>query len=186
MTNNINEQVKQIASRIKELRDIIGLDAKEVADKLKISIEQYNSYENGNQDIPISIIYGISEIMGVDSTTILTGSDAKMTEYSVVRAGHGHEIERYPGYKFASLATNFVGRVMDPMIVTLNADQNPSALVSHKGQEFNYVVKGSIIVTVGKQEFILNVGDSIYFDPIIPHGQRANGVDSEFITVIHN
>ena len=184
--NSINEQVKQISQRIKELRDIIGLEAREVAEGLEISEKLYNEYENGEKDIPISIIYGISQIMGVDSTTLLTGSDAKMTEYTVVRAGQGHEIERYPGYAFSSLAINFVGRVMDPMIVTLGADKEPADLVSHKGQEFNYVTKGSIVVTLGKHEFVLNVGDSIYFNPAIPHGQRANGVDSEFITVIHN
>ena len=184
--NSINEQVKQIAQRIKELRDIIGLEADEVAEKLGISIAQYQSYEDGLDDIPISIIYGISNILGVDSTVILTGSDARMAEYTVVRAGQGHEIERYPGYAFASLAINFKGRVMDPMIVTLGADKEPSELVSHRGQEFNYITKGRVIVTLGKREFVLNVGDSIYFDPTIPHGQRADGVDSEFLTVIHD
>ena len=182
---NINEQVHQIAQRIKELRDIMGFEAKEVADKLGISPAQYQSYEDGLDDIPISIIYGIANILGVDSTILLTGSDARMTEYTVVRAGQGHEIERYPGYAFSSLAINFVGRYMDPMIVTLSADKEPSELVSHAGQEFNYVTKGSVIVTVGKREFVLGVGDSIYFNPTIPHGQRANGVDSEFLTVIH-
>ena len=184
--NNINEQVKQIASRIKELRDIIGLEPQEIADTLGISIAQYQSYEDGLDDIPISIIYGIANALGVDSTVLLTGSDAKMAEYTVVRAGQGHEIERYPGYAFASLAINFKHRVMDPMIVTLGAEKAPAELVSHRGQEFNYVTKGSVIVTVGKREFVLNVGDSIYFDPTIPHGQRANGVDSEFLTVIHD
>ncbi len=184
--NNINEQVKQIASRIKEMRDLMGMEPQELAQKLEISLAQYQSYENGLDDIPISIIYGIADILGVDSTVILTGSDARMTEYTVVRAGHGHEIERYPGYAFSSLAVNFVGRVMEPMIVTLGADKEPSELVSHHGQEFNYVTKGSVIVTLGKHEFVLNVGDSIYFDPTVPHGQRANGVDSEFLTVIHN
>lgn len=184
--NNINEQVKQISQRIKELRNIIGIDAQEVADALGISIAQYQSYEDGLDDIPISIIYGIANKLGVDSTTLLTGSDARMTEYTVVRAGNGYEIERYPGYAFASLAINFKHRLMDPMIVSLGANKEPSELVSHKGQEFNYVTKGSVIVTIGKHEFVLNVGDSIYFDPTVPHGQRANGVDSEFLTVIHD
>lgn len=184
--NNINEKVKLIADRIKELRDIVGLERQQVADRLGISEDQYKSYEEGLDDIPISVIYGIANIFEVDSTILLTGTDARMSEYTVVRAGTGHEIERYPGYSFASLAINFKNRVMDPMIVTLGADQQPSKLVSHKGQEFNYVTKGSVIVTLGSREFVLNVGDSIYFDPSIPHGQRANGTDSEFLTVIHD
>ena len=48
--NSINEQVKQISQRIKELRDIIGLEAREVAEGLEISEELYNEYENGERE----------------------------------------------------------------------------------------------------------------------------------------
>ena len=49
-------------------------------------------------------------------------------------------------------------------------------LITHKGQEFNLVLEGTVIVTLGDKEFVsVNAGDSIYFNPTIPHGQRCGG-----------
>ena len=53
------------------------------------------------------------------------------------------------------------------------------------GEEFNLVLKGSLIVVFGDQEIVLNEGDSIYFNPTYPHGQRCNGdVPATFLTMI--
>ena len=61
----------------------------------------------------------------------------------------------------------------------------PAALVQHDGEEFNLVLKGSLIVVFGDQEIVLNEGDSIYFNPTYPHGQRCNGdVPATFLTMI--
>ena len=60
------------------------------------------------------------------------------------------------------------------MIVTLSPNEE-AELVTHGGQEFNYVLEGSIKVVIEGREFILNKGDSIYFNPALPHGQRAVG-----------
>ena len=47
------------------------------------------------------------------------------------------------------------------------------------------MLEGRIVVTIGKQEFTLEAGDSIYFNPRIPHGQHAEGVPSRFLTIIN-
>ena len=187
MDNNttINAQVQQVADRIKELRDIMDISVDEVASALDISNEQYMRYENAQDDIPISIIYSIANILGVDSTTLLTGDSPRMSNYTIVRNGKGINIERYKGYNFSSLAVNFIGRQMDPMIVTLKHDDTPPKLVTHLGQEFNYVLEGTVVVTLLSKEFELTAGDSIYFDAQIPHGQRAVSKTSKFLTVIN-
>ena len=57
--------------------------------------------------------------------------------------------------------------------------------MSHGGQEFNYVVDGSITLVFQDREIVLNAGDSIYFNPNYPHGQRCNGdAPATFITII--
>ena len=72
-----------------------------------------------------------------------TGADASPAELQhLVRAGGGIDVERYAGYRFSSLAYNFIEREMEPMIVTLAPSEKP-ALVSHEGQEFNYVLQGT-------------------------------------------
>jgi quercetin dioxygenase-like cupin family protein len=70
------------------------------------------------------------------------------------------------------------------LLVTLDSSRPQAAQVSHFGQEFNYVVEGQVKVTVGKVEYVLAAGDSIYFDATLPHGQSAVNGNAQFITII--
>lgn len=185
MTNETLPQVKQIASRIRELREIIGTDPADVAADIGVDLAKYKEYERGEDDIPIGKLYMIAEKLGVDPTVLLVGEGPRMEDYTLVRAGKGIRVERYAGYEFTSLAYNYKDREMEPMIVTLGASDVPPEPVTHEGQEFNYVIEGHVAVTIGSREFILGVGDSIYFNPAIPHGQRAVGGNARFITVIN-
>lgn len=177
---------EQIAARIRELRDILEIPTSLVAEKLGISEQDYLAYEANEKSIPISALYGLAELFNVDFTVLLTGEDPKMGDYTLVRAGQGVDVDRYPGYSFQSLAYNFKNRTMEPMIVTLEPHEpgKEASLVTHGGQEFNLVLEGTIAVRLAKREFILNVGDSFYFDPRIPHGQRAVGAPAKFLTII--
>lgn len=180
----IKSQLQQIADRIKYLRDILDMSAMDLAKAIDMPLELYNSYENCEKDIPISMIYNVAAVMGVDPTELLTGESPRMDTYAVTRKGMGVGVERYKGYAFESLAYNFRGRNKEPMIVTISPKEGKPQLVSHGGQEFNYVLEGSIGVTIGGKEIILNEGDSVYFDPAIPHGQFAVGGTAKFLTVI--
>lgn len=74
---------------------------------------------------------------------------------------------------------------MKPMLVDISPTDKPE-LVCHAGQEFNYVLSGMLRVVVGDEEFYLHAGDSIYFDPSLPHAQMAMGdKPARFITVIN-
>ncbi len=180
----MNEQIKQIGARIRELREILEITPEHAANKVGISVAQYNAYENATDDIPIGVLYGLAAEFGVDPTVLLTGDGPRMDEYSLVRDGQGIKIERYAGYSFSALAFNFKHRDMNPMVVTLKQTET-AELVTHGGQEFNYMLEGSIKVVIGKKEFTLNPGDSIYFNPAVPHGQRALTPTAKFLTIIN-
>ena len=180
---------EQVVARIRELRDILGIPREAAAEKLGIPPETYADYESGKQSIPINAIYTLAELFGTDVTVLLTGEQPRMEGYTVVRAGKGAHVERYEGYQFESLASNFIRRTLEPMLVTIEPHEDEAhepALVSHHGQEFNYVLKGQVRVKVGKGDFVLNEGDSIYFDATLMHGQRAVGGPAEFLTIIEN
>ncbi len=179
----MNKQIAQIAERIRELREILDISPRDAAEKVGISLETYESYESARADIPIGVLYGLASLFGVDPTELLTGDGPRMDEYTLVRKEQGIQVERYAGYSFAALAFNFKNRDMDPMIVTLSQADH-AELVTHKGQEFNYVLEGAIRVVIGKNEFTLEEGDSLYFNPAIPHGQRAVTPRAKFLTVI--
>ena len=179
------EQTREIAARIAELRDVCGYTKDEFAKMLGVDAQVYSDYEKDGENIPISVIYKISNICGVDFTEILTGTAAKLDTYHIVRAGEGRPVDRYPGYSFEDLAFRYSHKVMQPLLVTLDPSDKPAALVSHSGQEFNYVVSGTMVLTFDNREFELNAGDSVYFNPTHSHGQKCGG-DSPavFLTVI--
>jgi quercetin dioxygenase-like cupin family protein len=174
----------QIPGRIKELREIMEISAMDMAADIAIPYETYMKYESGEVDIPISVLYKISARLGTDATVLLTGEDPRLDTASVCRKGKGVTVERFPGYEYASLASNFKHRNMEPLLVYLDPRKESAPLVTHSGQEFNYVVEGSMNVRVGKREYILSAGDSIYFDAALPHGQSAAGGPAQFITII--
>ena len=179
-------QIEQIAARIKELREIMEITARQIADDISVPVELYMEYENGETDIPVGKLYLMANSLGVDPTVLLMGDDPRMADYTIVRQGKGIDIERYAGYKFTSLAYNYKGRDMEPMIVTLDPTEKAPDLVTHEGQEFNYVLEGTIAVTIRDREFILKTNDCIYFNPTLPHGQRAVGEKpAKFLTVIN-
>ncbi|MEM1484671.1 XRE family transcriptional regulator [Oscillospiraceae bacterium PP1C4] len=181
----MNDQIKQISERIKELRTILEVDAAVLATEVNVSVEEYMKYENAEVDIPIGVIYGVAAALNVDPTVLLTGDAPRMSDYTIVRQGNGVSVERYEGYKFNSLAFNYIGRTFDPMIVDLEPMEKGPELVVHGGQEFNYVLQGTVQLVIGKREFFLEAGDSAFFNPMTPHGQRAIGGPVKFITVIN-
>jgi len=188
--NNIKEHSPDVPpcfavpERIKELREILGISALDMAKDTGISFDTYNKYESGETDIPISVLYTIAIRLGTDVTVLLTGEEARMESAAVCRKNKGVQIERYPGYEYSSLAYNFKHRTMEPLLVSLDSSKPEAAPVSHSGQEFNFVVEGKVKVTVGKTGHILCSGDSIYFDARIPHGQSAVDGSAQFITII--
>jgi transcriptional regulator with XRE-family HTH domain len=179
-----SEVARHIPERIKELREILEISAIDMARETGIPFETYGKYESGQADIPISVLYTIAGRLGTDVTVLLTGDEARMDSAAVCRKGKGVQIERYPGYEFSSLAYNFKHRTMEPLLVSLDSTKPQAALVSHSGQEFNFVIEGKMKVTVGKNEHDLNAGDSIYFDARLPHSQSAIDGTAQFITII--
>lgn len=176
---------KELAERLKGLREACDYSAGEMAESLGISEKLYLSYEDNGENIPISVLYEIANKCGVDFNEIITGEDANLDTYHVVRRGHGKSIDRFEGYRFRDLAFRYSRKIMQPLLITLDPTDKPAALVTHEGQEFNLVLKGSILLTFDDTEIILNEGDSIYFNPTHPHGQKCAGdTKARFLTVI--
>ena len=181
----MNEQVRMVSDRIRELREIFDITVEEMARETGVEPEKYIGYETSGEDIPISALYHISQKFGVDLSEILTGEPARISSLQVCRRGKGQTIDRYPGYMFESLAPRFTQKIMEPLLVTLIPGEPEAALVTHGGQEFNLVLEGTIVITYDGREYILNAGDAVYFDPTRPHGQKAVGKEKgRFLTVI--
>jgi len=179
------EQIREISQRIAGLREVCGYTPDELAKELGIDPSVYAGYENEGANIPISVIFQIANKFNVDFTEILTGTAAKLDTFHVVKSGQGRSIDRFKGYSYQDLAFRYSHKIMQPLLVTLDPSDAPAALVTHTGQEFNYVVEGSMILAFDGREILLDKGDSVYFNAELPHGQKCHGNEpAVFLTVI--
>jgi transcriptional regulator with XRE-family HTH domain len=183
----MNEEIKQIAERLKGLRDVLELSIEEVAETCGITPEKYLELESGTTDISVSILHRISREYGVELTTLMFGNEPKMSTYFVTRKGKGVSVERTKTYKYQSLAAGFSKRKADPFMVTVHpkSDNEPVYLNSHAGQEYNYVISGRLLIQINGKDIILEEGDSIYFNSELPPGMQAlDGKEVKFLAII--
>ena len=171
----MNDQIKQIAERLRGLRDVLDLTAADIAADCGISLEEYQRAESGQSDISVSMLQTIARKYNMSLDVLMFGEEPKMSTYFLTRAGKGISVERSKAYKYESLASGFRNRKSDPFIVTVEPkpEDAPLHLNSHPGQEFNYVLEGRLLLSINGKELILNPGDSLYFDSMQPHGMKA-------------
>ncbi len=181
----VNEQIKQIALRMKGLREDLEMTVEQMAEICAIEPSEYAAYESGEKDIPVSILHRISQKCNIEMTALLFGEDPHMNTYYLTRKGKGTAMERTKAYKYQSLAAGFIDRKADPFIVTVEPNDAPIHLNSHPGQEFNMVLEGSMLISINGKELTLNEGDSIYFDSNKLHGMKAlNNQTVKFLAII--
>jgi transcriptional regulator with XRE-family HTH domain len=183
----MNEEIKQIAERLKGLRDVLELKVEEVAATCGLTPENYLELESGSIDISVSILHRISFAYGIELTTLMFGDEPKMSAYFVTRKGKGVSVERTKAYKYQSLAAGFSKRKSDPFMVTVHPkpEDEPLYLNAHAGQEFNYVLSGCLLIQINGKDIILEEGDSVYFNSELPHGMKAlDGKEVKFLALI--
>jgi transcriptional regulator with XRE-family HTH domain len=183
----MNDQIREIAQRLRGLRDIMEVSTEELAEVCHVSREEYLGYESGEKDIPVSALQNISKKYKVELTALLFGDEPNMKSFFLTRKGQGTAMERTSAYKYQALAAGFIGRKADPFIVTVEPvpESLPMHLNSHSGQEFNLVLEGKLLLKIDGHDLILSEGDSLYFDSTLPHGMRAlDGKPVKFLAVI--
>lgn len=170
----MSEQLAQIAARLSGLREIAGLSQETVAREMGLPLETYIAYESGNEDIPVSVLYQIAAKFGVELTALLTGEEPRLHTYCLVRRGKGVQVHRRHEYDYQSLAYNFSHKRAEPFLVTVEPETGEEThLNTHPGQEFNYLLEGTLQIHLDGHDLVLEVGDSLYFDASLPHGMKA-------------
>ena len=183
----MNDQIKQIAERLRGLREVLELTVEELALDCGISSDEYRSAETGKYDISVSMLQSIARKYDIALDALMFGEEPKMNSYFLTRSGKGVSIERTKAYKYQSLASGFMHRDADPFIVTVEpkSENEPMHYNSHNGQEFNYVLEGRMLLSINGKELILNEGDSIYFNSKLMHGMKAlDGKKVQFLAII--
>lgn len=182
-----NEHLKDVALRIRNAREILGLSEEIMAQNTDITADEYKAYENGEKDFDFTFIYKCAKCLNLDPTDLLKGASPTLTSYEVTRRGGGLPITRKEGYEYKNLASMFKNKTSEPYHVIIpyleNAGEGEAS--SHKGQEFDIVVKGRLKMTVGSNTEILEAGDTIYYNSATPHRMVAmDGNDVEIYAIV--
>jgi quercetin dioxygenase-like cupin family protein len=171
------DEVREIAARVRVLREIEEISGETLALELGFNPEEYGRWEAGEADFPIGSLVEIAARFKVDLTELISGEPSRLKTYCVTRAGRAPEVARRPMYTYWNLANNFHRKKAEPFLVEAAAETESGALSlnTHPGQEFDYVLEGRLLISVGGHETELGPGDSIYYDSNEPHGMKALG-----------
>ena len=182
----ITNKNKEIAARIRELREITGLTVEDMAQRTSLSVEEYVACESGTRDLSIAFLYHCTLSFGVDMGDLLEGRSPKLRSYALTRKGDGQRIEEAHNMIGFNLAADFRNRIALPLYMELNyAEDEKIELVTHEGQECDIVIRGRMKIQIGDHTEVLNPGDCIYFDSATPHGMIAvDGEDCAFYAIV--
>ena len=189
--SGLDFKIKEMAGRIRALREIEGLEPSQMAAKTGISTEEYILCESGERDLNFAFIYRCALALNVNVTEIIEGYSPKLKSYTVTRAGAGQEIAKAHGMVYYNMAYAFQNRIAEPLFVrsaySEEAQHKDIELTTHAGQELDIVIEGKLMVQVGEHTEVLSAGDTIYYDSDTPHGMIAvGGQDCVFYAIVLN
>ncbi|MBQ3560381.1 MAG: AMP-binding protein [Oscillospiraceae bacterium] len=189
MKKQTETSLMEIAQRIREMREIVGFSPAQLAERTEVSEEQYRIYESGKVDLPFSFLHKCSLAFGLELTELLEGHASNLSHYTVTRKGEGLVTAEEDGICIQNLAPMFQRKLGAPYWVTYKYSEElqnqPIHTATHAGQEFDLVIKGSLMVKVGDHTEVLNEGDSIFYKSSTPHGMIAvGGEDCTFLAMV--
>lgn len=171
------DNTKIIGEKIKALRESRQISVEDLMERTGLSQEQIERIES-NVDIPsLAPLIKIARALGVRLGTFLDDQDGsgavvcrkeEHTDNSISFSNNAVSARTHMQYH--SLSASKADRHMEPFIIDINqTDENAYELSSHEGEEFIYVMEGVVEIAYGKKKHVIEAGDSIYYDSIVPH-----------------
>jgi transcriptional regulator with XRE-family HTH domain len=186
---------KIIGEKIKNFRETKDISVEEMAKRSGLTEEQILRIE-GNEDFPsLAPLIKIARVLGVRLGTFLDdqtelGPVVSRKSDRESNSGIGFTNNATTKHKYMSyfaLSQDKSGRHMEPFFIDVKPSMKEDFIFStHEGEEFIYVIEGSIEINYGKDTYLLSEGDSIYYDSIVAHHVHAkNDNPAKIIGVIY-
>ena len=171
---------KIVGEKIKSLREDKSITIEELAQRSGLAMEQIERIEN-NLDIPsLAPLIKIARVLGVRLGTFLDDQDevgpvvCRKKEAKDAISFSNNAIHSRKHMEYHSLSKSKADRHMEPFIIdVMPTEDTDFVLSSHEGEEFIYVLNGVVEINYGKNTYILEEGDSIYYDSIVAHHVHA-------------
>lgn len=181
--------IKEVANRIRSLREDSDITMQEMADATGRSLAEYSAQEAGEQDLSFTFLYKCADRLGVDVIELLTGETPHLTGYSLTEAGDGLCIRRRAGFEYLHKAPHFRHKLAEPFLVTAPYSEEeqdaPIHLSYHEGQEIDYIISGHMRFAYEDRIEELGPGDFLMYDSGRGHGMIATGGEPcTFIAIV--
>ncbi|TDB37792.1 MAG: XRE family transcriptional regulator [Actinobacteria bacterium] len=182
----------RVGAKLTTLREALGLSVEQLAERSGTDASTVTQLESGAIAPSLAPLIKLTRALGVRLGTLL--DDDTNVGPVVTRKGDVEQVTRLKSLEtssdggvldFFSLAPGKTSRHMEPFVITVSpADAGNHKLSSHEGEEFIYVLEGRIEIEYGKDLVLLDAGDTIYYDSIVPHQVRAAAAASARILAV--
>lgn len=177
----------KLGDRVRKYREQLGLSVDDLAANTGLKPAFIEDVESGKVYPPIGSIIKISRALGQRVGTfmddqfvpdpVVTKAGSRVEETSSHRGAGGH-------YRYFPLGKGKTDRHMEPLFIVIGEDE-AKELSSHEGEEFIIVVSGKVLVKYGKDEHILEAGDTAYYNSVVPHFIGAVDGPAEIYAVLY-
>ncbi len=174
-----------VGKRIRRMREAQDLTPAQVAELTGLEARYVEAVEEGREVPSIGAVLKISRALGSRMGQLIHAGGPRPDIFSVVPAGDAAAVERVSastqrtgqGYTYLSLLSSDIrGQGMEPFLVTFDP-QSASTVkpMVHEGEEFLYVLSGTLELLYDEETYTLKKGDSLYIDSSRPHALRGIG-----------
>lgn len=181
--------IASIGVRIKKLREEKGLSLEELSSMTRFDVTLLANIEKNEIQPQLGTIIKLSKALDSAFSRVLSGVGNK--SYSITRKNEQKTLARSTSgenkkqlYTYKSLAPEVQGRHMEALIVQLEEKPGVDKSV-HEGEEFIYVLDGTVVLDIGEDSFDLEPGDSVYYLSSAPHLIAGKGGKATILAVLY-
>lgn len=179
-----------IGREVRALRKQIGITVADLAENSGLSLGMLSKIENGLTSPSLTTLQSLSYALGVPISHLLRRYEAKRVAVQV-KSGEGVSMDRRgtrSGHQYqllGHLGANESGVIGEPYMITLTDKSDVFPTFQHDGIEFLYLLEGRIEYRHGEQTFLMEPGDSLFFDADAPHGPvKLIDLPARFLSII--
>ncbi|MFN3717937.1 MAG: helix-turn-helix domain-containing protein [Rhizobium rhizophilum] len=179
-----------IGHEVRTYRKKLGITVADLAAATGMSVGMLSKIENGNISPSLTTLQALSKALGMPITAFFRGFEEPKSA-SFVKAGEGVNLERRgtrAGHHYSLLGhieNNTSGVVVEPYLITLNAESDVFPTFQHEGMEFLYMLEGEVVYRHGDSLYRMQAGDSLFFDADAPHGpEELVSLPARYLSII--
>jgi DNA-binding transcriptional MerR regulator/mannose-6-phosphate isomerase-like protein (cupin superfamily) len=159
-----------IGIHLRQLRAKRGLSLAQVARVVGISVGFLSALERSQMSGSVGTLRRLARFY---KTNILDFFDAADSGGMRVRPAERKVLEAGPGVRMELLAWG--NTVMEPHLFRVAPEAGSGDSYTHEGEEFLYILRGELAITVREEQYRLKAGDSFYFESATPHRWKNPG-----------